>query len=69
MIELIGQQVPSGTRMHLAVLHVAAPDECAQLREELVTRFHPVDVITAECGPVVGAHAGPGTLGAAFYVE
>lgn len=69
MIELIGQHVPSGARMHLAVLHVAAPDECAQLHEELVARFHPVDVITTECGPVVGAHAGPGTLGAAFYID
>jgi DegV family protein with EDD domain len=69
MIELMEQQVPPGKRIHLAVLHVAVPEEAARLKDELVSRFHPLDVIVAECGPVIGAHGGPGTLGAAFYVD
>jgi DegV family protein with EDD domain len=69
MIELMQQQVPPGKRIHLAVLHVAAPEDAAHLRDDLVSRFDPIDVLVAECGPVIGAHAGPGTLGAAFYVD
>ena len=26
-----------------------------------------VEMIRSECGPVVGTHAGPGTLGVAYY--
>jgi len=69
MIELMAQQIPAGANLHLAVLHVAAPNECAQLSQELIARFHPLDAIMTECGPVIGAHAGPGTMGAAFYVD
>ncbi len=30
----------------------------------------PADLVeTHECGPVIGAHAGPGTVGVTFYVE
>ena len=69
MIGLMEEQVTPGARLHLAVLHVAASDEALHLRDELVARFHPLDVTFSECGPVIGAHAGPGTLGVAFYVE
>jgi len=61
---LAGQE---GSRM--AVLHVAASDEAEQFAAQLEARFRPAEVIHAECGPVVGTHAGPGTLGVAFYVE
>jgi DegV family protein with EDD domain len=67
--QLLAEQLSDGDRVHMAVLHVAAPQEAAEFREELITRFHPVEMIETECGPVVGAHAGPGTVGVAFYAE
>jgi DegV family protein with EDD domain len=67
--ELLEGQVHEGDRVHIAVLHVAAPQEAAEFRDQLVSRFHPVEMIETECGPVVGTHAGPGTVGVAFYVE
>jgi DegV family protein with EDD domain len=66
---LLDEQFASGDRVHLSVLHVAAPDEAAEFREQLVSRFDPVEMIETECGPVVGTHAGPGTVGVAYYVE
>jgi fatty acid-binding protein DegV len=31
--------------------------------------FHPVELLVTECGPVIGAHGGPGTVGVAFWAE
>jgi fatty acid-binding protein DegV len=28
-----------------------------------------VEIIRAECGPVLGTHAGPGTVGVVYYAE
>jgi fatty acid-binding protein DegV len=53
----------------MAVLHVAAPEEADHLARQLQERFHPDEMIHSECGPVIGTHAGPGTVGAAYYVE
>ena len=67
--QLLEEQLPQGSKIHMSVLHVAAPEDAAQLRDELIARFHPVEMIETECGPVVGTHAGPGTVGVAFYAE
>jgi fatty acid-binding protein DegV len=53
----------------MAVLHVAAPEEAVQFAEQLQERFHPAEIIHSECGPVIGTHAGPGTVGVAFYTD
>jgi DegV family protein with EDD domain len=69
LFQVIEEQVAGADRVHMAVLHVAAPEEAANLAEKVRARFQPVEMIHAECGPVVGTHAGPGTLGIAFYTE
>jgi DegV family protein with EDD domain len=67
--QLLEEQLPQGGSIHMSVLHVAAPQEAAQFRDELIARFHPVELFETECGPVVGTHAGPGTVAVAFYAE
>lgn len=69
VLELADQQLAGRERVHMAVLHVASPEEAARLADELAARYRPIEMITAPCGPVVGAHAGPGTVGVVFYVE
>lgn len=69
LLSLLGEQVAGGDKVHMAVLHIAAPDEAARVRQQLEERFDPVEILVNECSPVVGAHAGPGTVGVAFYVE
>ncbi len=49
---------------HLAVLHADSPDVDAfvdQLRP-----YAPGDIVVGQIGPVIGAHAGRGTIGVAF---
>jgi DegV family protein with EDD domain len=67
--ELVHQKAAGADRLHMAVLHVAACEEAAQLQEQLEADFHPVELLVAECGPVIGAHGGPGTVGVAFWAE
>jgi DegV family protein with EDD domain len=67
--QFLEEQVAEGDRVHMAILHVAAPEEAKALGAQLASQFQPVELIYAECGPVVGTHAGPGTVGVAFYVE
>jgi DegV family protein with EDD domain len=62
-------ELPEGSRVHMAVLHIAVPEEAARLADELEQRFQPVEMIRTECGPVIGTHAGPGTVGVAFYSD
>jgi DegV family protein with EDD domain len=69
LVELLDEELAGKERIQMAVLHVAAPEEADRLAEQLVARYQPAEMIRSECGPVVGTHAGPGTLGVAFYAE
>jgi fatty acid kinase fatty acid binding subunit len=54
----------AGAMTHLAVLHADCDDVdefVAQLR-----RYYPDEIVVGQIGPVVGAHAGRGTIGVAF---
>jgi DegV family protein with EDD domain len=69
LLQLVEDELAGAERVHVAVLHIAAREEADRLAEQLAERFEPVEMFFSECGPVVGAHAGPGTLGIAFYAE
>ena len=57
------------SRLHMCVLHIAAPGEAETLAAQVEARFRPAEMVVVEAGPVVGAHAGPGTVGVTYYVE
>ena len=67
--ELVAGHISPGDRVHMSIINVAAPEEAAQFGAELIARFQPVEVLEVECSPAIGTHAGPGTVGVAFYVE
>jgi len=55
-----------GRMEHLAVLHA----DCSDV-DEFVERLRPLapgEIIVGQIGPVIGAHAGRGTIGVAFHV-
>ncbi|MFQ5886965.1 MAG: DegV family protein [Anaerolineae bacterium] len=55
--------------VHVAVLHGDALEEAERLRDEVASRFDCVELLITEFSPVLGAHAGPGVLGMAFWAE
>lgn len=69
VFELLQQEIPGGSRAHMAVVNVAAPNEAAELVQQVEAAFHPVELLANDCGPVVGAHGGPGTVAVIYYVE
>ncbi len=58
-----------GRALHAAVLHADAPDSAAFLHSELARRCHCRELLTTEFTPVMGAAAGPGLAGVAYYPE
>jgi len=62
-------QSAGGRPLHVAVFHADVPQEAEELRRRLADGFECVELFVTEFTPVMGAHTGPGVLGAAFYVE
>ena len=55
--------------VHVAVMHVYAPDEATRLKERVSADFNCVELWITEFSPVMGYACGTGTLGVAFYPE
>ena len=51
----------------VVVGHGACPDGAQALREAVRERFQEAEVLTADIGPVIGAHTGPGTLALIYW--
>jgi DegV family protein with EDD domain len=66
LIELMEKNVGEKP-VHVAILHGNVPEESRQLEQSIRSQFNCVELITSDMGPVIGVHAGPGTLGLVFY--
>jgi len=67
LLDLMVERVGPAQAVHAAVLHCAVADETQRLAEQIAARFRCAELLTVEAGPIIGAHAGPGTLGVVFY--
>lgn len=59
----------SARRVALAFCHTDAPEEAQELAQGLISRFQPTEWFLTELTPVIGAHAGPGLLGVAWWEQ
>ncbi len=66
LLELAEEKVGK-SETHFAVLHCEADAEARELGEQVKAKFNCAELVIAEAGPVIGTHAGPGTLGLSFY--
>ncbi|HVR97559.1 MAG TPA: DegV family protein [Thermoanaerobaculia bacterium] len=67
LIELFRQRVDPSRPVMVSVAHAKAPVWADRLRGLIEKSFSVRELIVAEMGPVVGTHAGPGTVGAALF--
>ncbi len=51
----------------VAVGHADAREEAERVRDMIVERFAPAEVLMLEIGPVIGAHVGPGMVAVSFW--
>lgn len=66
LLELVEEKV-GAKETHFAILHCDAEEEAREFCEQLKTKFNCAELDVFEAGPVIGTHAGPGTVGVAFY--
>lgn len=66
VVELVAEHTEGKKPVRLATLHADAENEARAMLELARARINPVETIFTAVSPVVGTHAGPGTLGIAF---
>jgi DegV family protein with EDD domain len=67
LLEILRERVDTGRPVFVATAHASAPQWGGQLKEQLVDTLDIVEMLEGEIGPVVGAHAGPGTVGCIVF--
>jgi DegV family protein with EDD domain len=66
MIELAAERINARTPVRIAVTHANSELDASALLESAGARFDPIEVLIAPLSPVVGTHAGPGTVALNF---
>ena len=69
LLELLIEQVQGKKNIRIASLHANAAEDAETLLERASKQINPLETILTEVSPVVGTHAGPGTVGLAYCVE
>lgn len=67
VLELFEERVDPARPVFVATAHASAPLWGSRLKNLVLERFRVVEVFEGEIGPVVGAHAGPGTVGCILF--
>jgi len=66
LMELLTERLGSKSNIRIAALHANAEQEARNLLDLVTRQFKPVETVFSAVSPVVGTHAGPGTLGIAY---
>lgn len=66
VFELVSEQTKGKSSIRLASLHANAPEEARALLDRAAKELGAVESVFTEVSPVVGNHAGPGTVGLAY---
>jgi DegV family protein with EDD domain len=69
LIELVEADVADKKPLRLACMHANAEAEARAVLLQAQTRLGAVETILSDVSPVIGTHAGPGTIGLAYMVE
>lgn len=66
LVEIVEERIDQKSPVRLASLHANAREDALLLLEHASKRIESVQTILAEVSPVIGTHAGPGTVGIAW---
>jgi len=69
LLELVADRIDGKSLIRLAVIDADASEAADTLMEKARQRFNPIEIFRGDVSPVIGTHAGPGTVGMAFSVE
>ena len=66
LVELVEDRSAGRRPIRLATLHANAQSDAESLLETARVKFGAIESILSEVSPVIGSHAGPGTVGLAY---
>lgn len=66
LVEIIEERVGGRTPVRLSTLHANSKEDAQEILDMASKKLNPVESVFSEVSPVVGTHAGPGTVGLAF---
>jgi DegV family protein with EDD domain len=69
VMELVGEQVKGKSKIRLSTLHANAEQEANDLLNRASAEFGAIESILTSVSPVVGVHAGPGTVALAYMTD
>ena len=67
LVSLFSERVDPERPVFVAVGHASAPRWGSRLKDAIGETFQVVELYEGEIGPIVGAHAGPGTVGCVLF--
>lgn len=67
ILQLMHEDIPERTPIDVIVLHAADEDRCLQWMDDVKCNFNCRKMWPTDSGPVVGTHAGPGTMAVAWF--
>lgn len=68
LVEILRERTNGQTNVSIAVLHANAADDARRLLDDASEEINPEEKFFSEVSPVVGTHAGPGTVGLAYMI-
>jgi DegV family protein with EDD domain len=68
MLDLATERIDSRTPVRVAVTHANSEADASSLLQQASERFNPVETIISPLSPVIGTHAGPGTVALNYMV-
>jgi DegV family protein with EDD domain len=69
LVELVGERTGGQKPMRISVFHANAQPEAQNLLEQVKNTYQVIDGSVTDVSPVIGTHAGPGTVGICWMVE
>jgi DegV family protein with EDD domain len=66
MVDMAAEKMGGRTPVRLATAHANCPADAEEILRKASERFHPVETIISPLSPVIGAHAGPGTVALSY---
>jgi DegV family protein with EDD domain len=66
LIELAAERINNRTQVRIAVTHANAEADALSLLETAKKHFDPIETLISPLSPVIGTHAGPGTVALNF---
>lgn len=66
LLDMVTERLKGKTHIRLAVTHANSEEEASTLLEKARARLDPVETVCCPLSPVLGTHAGPGTVALNF---